>query len=234
MDESNLIFADRADAGRRLALELSDLRLDDPVILALPRGGVPVAVEIAERLNAPLEVVLVRKLGAPGYPEVALGAVVEGQPPHIVLNDDVMRWSGADDRYVEQEHRREIREMERRREVYVGSRQRLDLTGRTVIVVDDGLATGATMKAALGAVRGQGAGPIVVALPVAPQSSLAEIGSLADHVLCLHPARQFHGVGAFYRDFAQLTDEETVALLRRADARQTARPGAGSRPPERG
>ncbi|MDK3073492.1 phosphoribosyltransferase family protein [Sedimentitalea sp. JM2-8] len=214
MDDSLFQFADRADAGRRLAQELADLCLDAPVVYALPRGGVPVAAEVAARLSAPLDLVLVRKLGAPGNPEVALGAVVEGSPPHLVLNEDVRRMSGADERFVETARRRELREMARRRAAYVGDRPRLDPAGRTAIVVDDGLATGATMKAALGALRRQGAARIVVALPVAPESSLKEIAELADDVLCLHPARQFFGVGAFYRDFRQLTDAQTVAALR--------------------
>lgn len=214
MDDSLFQFADRADAGRRLAQELADLRLDAPVVYALPRGGVPVAAEVARHLSAPLDLVLVRKLGAPGNPEVALGAVVEGDPSHLVLNEDVRRMSGADDRFVQDAQRRELQEMDRRRAVYVGDRPRLDPAGRTVIVVDDGLATGATMKAALGALRRQGAARIIVALPVAPESALAEIEDLADDVLCLHPARQFFGVGAFYRDFRQLTDAQTVAALR--------------------
>jgi predicted phosphoribosyltransferase len=214
MDDSLFQFADRADAGRRLAQELVDLRLDAPVVYALPRGGVPVAAEVARHLSAPLDLVLVRKLGAPGNPEVALGAVVEGDPPHLVLNEDVRRMSGADDRFVQDARRRELQEMDRRRAAYVGDRQRLDPAGRTVIVVDDGLATGATMKAALSALRRQGAARIVVALPVAPQAALEEIADLADDVICLHPARQFFGVGAFYRDFRQLTDAQTVAALR--------------------
>lgn len=214
MDDSLFQFADRADAGRRLAQELADLRLDAPVVYALPRGGVPVAAEVARHLSAPLDLVLVRKLGAPGNPEVALGAVVEGDPPHLVLNEDVRRMSGADDRFVQDARCRELQEMDRRRAAYVGDRPRLDPAGRTVIVVDDGLATGATMKAALGALRRQGAARIVVALPVAPQAALDEIADLADDVICLHPARQFFGVGAFYRDFRQLTDAQTVAALR--------------------
>lgn len=214
MDDSLFQFVDRADAGRRLAQELADLRLDAPVVYALPRGGVPVAAEVARHLSLPLDLVLVRKIGAPGNPEVALGAVVEGDPPHLVLNEDVRRISDADDRFVQDARRRELQEMDRRRAAYVGDRPRLDPAGRTVIVVDDGLATGATMKAALGALKRKGAARIVVALPVAPESALDEIADLADDVICLHPARQFFGVGAFYRDFRQLTDAQTVAALR--------------------
>ncbi len=215
MHTAPFIFPDRAEAGRLLARALDKDRPDDPIVYALPRGGVPVAVEIAEHLKAPLDLILVRKLGAPGQPEVALGAVVEGDEDAPVINDRVRRISGADDRYLETTRLQAVQEMRRRRASYLGTRPRLDPSGRTVIVVDDGLATGATMKAALGALRRQGARRIIVALPVAPLSALDDLAPLADKILCLQPARHFLGVGAFFSDFHQLTDSETRDLLNR-------------------
>ena len=219
MGDSFLNFADRTDAGRQLAERLAALEPENPVIYALPRGGVPVAVVIAERLRAPLDLVLVRKLGAPQNPEVALGAIVEGDTPETVLNDDVRRASGADDAYIARIRTRELDELKRRKRMYLGDRPRQDPSGRTVIVVDDGLATGATMKAALIALKRQGAARIIVALPVAQHSALKDIATQAGTVICLHPAQHFHGVGEFYLDFHQMTDEETIGLLRQYWAR---------------
>ena len=192
------------------------MSLIHPIVYALPRGGVPVAVQVAGRLNAPLDLVLVRKIGAPGNPEVALGAVVEGTPPQTIINEDVKRLSGADDAFLERARAEKLAELDLCRVRYMGERSRIDPSGRTAIVVDDGLATGATMKAALIALKRQGAERIVVALPVAPAEALAEIAEQADTVICLNPARNFRGVGAFYRDFHQLTDEETIGLLRQS------------------
>lgn len=207
-------FADRTDAGRQLAAQLLALSLDRPVIYALPRGGVPVALEIARALHAPLDLILVRKIGAPGAPEVALGAVVDGNSPRTVINEDVRMTTGADDAYLQRARQRELIELERRRALYLGNRAQLEPTGRTAVIVDDGLATGATAKAALIAIKGQGATKIVLAIPVAPEATLAELRQHADIVICLHPARSFRGVGSFYEDFHQLTDEETIGLLR--------------------
>ncbi len=219
MGDSFLNFADRTDAGRQLAERLAALKPENPVIYALPRGGVPVADVIAEGLGAPLDLVLVRKLGAPQNPEVALGAIVEGDTPQMVLNEDVRRASGANDAYIASVRARELDELKRRKQMYLGDRPRQDPAGRTAIVVDDGLATGATMKAALIALKRQGAARIIVALPVAQQSALKDIAEQADEVICLHPAQHFRGVGEFYRDFHQLTDEETIGLLRQSWAR---------------
>jgi len=213
MDDLTHGFLDREDAGRQLAERLAVMELRRPLIFALPRGGVPVAVEVAQRLKAPLDLALVRKIGAPGNPEVALGAIVEGDEAQVVINEDVRRLSGADIEYLEDAYAEQLVELERRRKRYVGDRTRLSPKGRTVVVVDDGLATGATMKVALTALRRNGAARIVVALPVAPVRALEELGDYADDVVCLTPATEFRGVGAFYRDFHQLTDEETIALL---------------------
>ncbi len=209
-------FADRSDAGRQLAARLLPLVLHKPVVYALPRGGVPVALEIARLLRAPLDLILVRKIGAPGAPELALGAIVDGANPQTVINEEVRRRSGADDIFLERARERELVELERRRVRYLGNRKQVNAAGHTAIIVDDGLATGATMKAAIIAMKRQGADKVCVAIPVAPVEALAPIEEQADLVICLHPAENFHGVGAFYDDFHQLTDEETVGLLRQS------------------
>jgi len=208
-----LTFSDRADAGRQLAEVLLALELDQPLIYALPRGGVPVAVEIAKALHAPLDLMLVRKIGAPGNPEVALGAIVEGASQEIVINESVKRLSGADEAFITQAVADQRAELERRKKRYLGDRPRLDPKGRTVVVVDDGLATGATMKAGLIGLKRGNPARIIVALPVAPKEALEEISEQADDIICLHPATAFRGVGGFYRSFNQLSDDETVALL---------------------
>ncbi len=186
------------------------------MIYALPRGGVPVALEVARALNAPLDLVLVRKIGAPGQPEVALGAVVDGEIPQTIINEDVRQMSGADAAFIGRARARELAEIERRRTLYLQGRPRIEPRGCTAIVVDDGLATGATAKAALAAIKQQGAVHIILAVPVAPQGALLDMKGHADDIICLVPAATFRGVGSFYADFHQLTDEETIGLLRQA------------------
>lgn len=208
------MFKDRSDAGRQLAERLAELDLHDPVIYALPRGGVPVAVEVAKRLQAPLDLVLVRKIGAPGWPEVALGAVVDGEDPQTIINEDVFAATGSDAAGLERARRSELAEIERRRKRYLGDRPRISPSGRVAVIVDDGLATGATAKAALAAVKRQGAAQTVLAVPVAPADSIAEMRGLADVVVVLHAPAQFWAIGPFYTDFHQLSDEETTELLR--------------------
>jgi putative phosphoribosyl transferase len=230
MGDSFAQFSDRADAGRQLAERLAALRLEEPLVYALPRGGVPVAVEVARRLGAPLDLVLVRKIGTPGNPEVALGAIVEGATSQPVINEKVRRISGASDAYLDAARTKELAELERRRKLYLGDRPRMEPAGRTVIVIDDGLATGASMKAALLALRRGGCARIVVALPVAPIQALDDLSDLADEVVCLHPARTFYGVGGFYRDFHQLSDAETVALLDAAERPHASNPGPRRQP----
>jgi len=210
------LFADRAEAGRRLAASLVARNFTDPVVFALPRGGVPVAVEIAKALSAPVELLLVRKIGAPGASELALAAVVDGEQAQTVVNEDVARLTGAGSAYLERARQRELDEIERRRAAWLGDRPRVSAKGRTAIVVDDGLATGATAKAALRALRGQGAARIVLAVPVAPVETLREMRAEADEVICLEASESFRGVGAFYGDFHQLSDEETLGLLQAA------------------
>lgn len=206
-------FGDRAEAGRLLAARLAARRPDNPAVFALPRGGVPVASEIARALRAPLGLVLVRKIGAPDEPELALGAVVDGAEPELVLNDHVVAATGADAAFIEAARRRELAEIERRRDLYLAGRPQPDPRGRTAIVVDDGLATGATARVALRALRRRGAARLILAIPVAPPESLDALRGEADEILCLVEARPFHGVGQAYGDFHQLSDAEVVALL---------------------
>jgi predicted phosphoribosyltransferase/dienelactone hydrolase len=213
MEQMALTFDDRADAGRQLAEAIAAMELDHPLIYALPRGGVPLAVEVAKMLHAPLDLLLVRKISAPGNPEVALGAIVEGATREIVINKDVRQLTGADEDFLVQGVASQRAELERRKELFLGDRPRLNPRDQTVVVVDDGLVTGATMKAALSALKRNFPKRIVVALPVAPKAALEEISDHADDIICLHPATSFRGVGGFYRDFHQLTDNETVALI---------------------
>jgi len=210
MHDRDRTFADRSEAGRELAARVLRLDLEAPVVLALPRGGVPVGFEIARALQAPLDALLVRKIGAPGHNEFALGAVVEGDPPIVVLNEDVPK------RFLPHVHReaeREAAEIERRRQSLRGGRPLTALAGRTAIVVDDGIATGATFRAALKATKKLNAAKVIAAIPVAPADSLRAIEDLADHVVCLATPEPFYAVGLHYGDFTQTTDAEVVALL---------------------
>lgn len=207
-------FADRGDAGRRLGQRLQQLELPEPVVLALPRGGVAVGLEIARLLNAPLDVVLVRKIGAPGHRELAAGAVVDGDPPELVLNEDVIHSYGIRPSYLEAEKQQQLAEIARRRTLYLGERPRASVTGRTAIVVDDGIATGATMRAALRAVRRWRPRELVLAVPVASPEILDRLAGDADRILCLDPDPDLMSVGEHFADFTQVEDHEVVAMLR--------------------
>jgi putative phosphoribosyl transferase len=210
------MFQDRADAGRQLATRLLHLKDKHPVVLALPRGGVPVGFEIASALGAPMDLVLVRKIGAPWQPELAIAAVVDGGEPQIVKNLDVMLAMGLTDDFVEEEATLQLKEIERRRQIYLGDRARADLKGRTVILVDDGIATGATARAALKAVRRAGPGRLVLAVAVAPPDTIEKLREEADEIVCLSAEAYFGGISMFYADFHQVGDEEVVDLLNRA------------------
>lgn len=207
-------FADRHDAGRRLADRLEQLELTDPVILALPRGGVPVAFEVAERLQAPLEVVVARKLGAPFQPELGIGAVAEDGEP--IFDELLVRRLGLSDQALDELVVRERAELERRIEHYRQGRALPDLTGRDVVVVDDGLATGVTARAALRALRPHHPGMLLLAVPVGAPASVEQLDVDADEVICLHAPPSFTAVGQWYRDFEQTDDATVVDLLARA------------------
>ncbi|RDK10892.1 phosphoribosyltransferase [Cupriavidus lacunae] len=221
-------FADRREAGQYLGRHLAELgfgaaRLGQPaLVLALPRGGVPVAYEVARALDAQLDVLLVRKIGAAGYPELALGAVVEGDAggggPHTVVNDDPWARRAVESGSFDAERGRQLDEITRRQQRYRGGAPVPARAGRTVIVVDDGVATGATMRAALEGVRMAGAARVVAATPVGAQDGLASLSAAADEVICLNTPPSFGAVGAFYLDFSQTSDEEALALLRAAAA----------------
>jgi putative phosphoribosyl transferase len=217
----NLMFRDRADAGRRLAERLAAMALSDPVVLTLPRGGVPVGAEIAKALGAPLDVALVRKIGAPGQPELAVGAIADGDDPEIVLNHKVVRELGLNEDYVAAEATRELATIERRRREYQALRPALEYAGRDVIVVDDGVATGMTMQAALRHIRRRAPRRLIAAAPVASREGLAMLRKEADEVVCLAAPRGFGAVGSFYAVFTQVSDEEVAALLEEAGARRT-------------
>ena len=207
------LFADRHDAGRRLAERLGHYRDHAPVVLALPRGGVPVGFEIARALDAPLDIVLVRKLGAPGHEELGIGAIADGEHPLGILNDEMLRALEIPQGYLDRTIASELAEIRRRETVYRGGRAAIPVKGRTAIVVDDGLATGSTMRVALRSVRRAEPARVVLAVPVAPADELAALASEADDVVCLMTPDPFRAVGCFYRDFSQTSDAEVVRLL---------------------
>ncbi|HEX3487296.1 MAG TPA: phosphoribosyltransferase [Micropepsaceae bacterium] len=215
-------FRNRADAGRALASALSSYKSQNPIVLALPRGGVPVAAEVAEQLAAPLDIILVRKIGAPIQPELALGAVVDGGRPIIVRNPDVIRLTGTTESQFQAICDEELAEIERRRRLFLGSRQPLNPEGRVAIVIDDGIATGATMRAALLVTRMRNPKKLVLAVPVAAPSTLEELRPEVDDIVCLASTEHFEAVGYFYADFRQLTDEDVSEILARVSAGQTA------------
>ncbi|HUE08027.1 MAG TPA: phosphoribosyltransferase family protein [Acidimicrobiales bacterium] len=213
-------FRDRLDAGRHLAEALvrTDLRTRKVVVAALPRGGVPVAFEVAERLGAPLDVLVVRKLGVPFQPELAMGAIGEGGV--LVANPDVLRSAGLGSKDLEEAERRERPELEHRAALYREGRSRADVRGRCVIVVDDGIATGSSVRAACHVVRALGAARIVVAVPVASRMAVTDLRSECDDLVCLEAPDPFFAVGEWYRDFSQTRDDEVIGLLRRSALNQ--------------
>jgi putative phosphoribosyl transferase len=210
------VFRDRRDAGIKLAKELAGYAdRDDVVVLGLPRGGVPVAFEVAKALRAPLDVFLARKLGVPGHEELAMGAISSGGVR--VLNEEVVRSLHIPEQEIERVTAIEREELERRERAYRGDRPRRDVRGQTVIPVDDGLATGASMRAAVQALRQAEPAAIVVAVPTAPAETCAEFESEVDQVVCAVTPRPFFGVGAWYADFSQTTDQEVRELLEQAE-----------------
>jgi putative phosphoribosyl transferase len=220
-----MAFEDRVDAGRKLAAALASYKDKAPAVLALPRGGVPVAAEIAAALAAPLDLILVRKIGVPDNSELAMGAVVDGATPIVVKNEDIVQLCGISESKFKSVCDRELKEIERRRLKYLGGRERTNLAGRTAIVVDDGIATGATMRAALQATRMRNPGKLILAVPVAPTETLAILRKDVDDLICLEDYEAFGAIGYYYLDFRQVSDEEVIETLKKfpaSNARTTA------------
>lgn len=217
-----MYFKNRAEAGQKLAAALARYKSSRPIVMALPRGGVPVAAEVAEALGAPLGIILVRKIGAPQQPELAVGAVVDGQNPVIVRNPDVLAWTHTSEAQFQQICKQELAEIERRRKVFLGNRAPLNLEGRVTIVIDDGIATGATMRVALEAMRKHNPKKLVLAVPVASQHALRELRALSDEIVSLTDLGTAGAVGMFYDDFEQLSDSDVTHVLDRLSAPRAA------------
>ncbi|HEX7116152.1 MAG TPA: phosphoribosyltransferase family protein [Steroidobacter sp.] len=214
MPEDRLLrFHDRHDAGQRLAAALKARAPEEPVVLALPRGGVPVAYEVAQALHAPLDVLLVQKIGAPGYEEFGIGAVVDGTQPQLVLNAQAVAALSVSPTYVDQECGRQLEEIERRRRLYCGEAPAIDVHERSAILIDDGIATGATMLVALRALDKARPKRKIVAVQVAAPEVLVKLADAADEVICLSAPAEFRAVGQHYEDFTQTSDEEVIELL---------------------
>lgn len=215
------IFENRQKAGIELAEKLIQYKDQDPVILALPRGGVPVAAEVAAFLNAPLDLILVRKIGVPWQPELAMGAVVNGGAPIVVRNVNVIRIAGISEDEFSRVSDEQLAEIERRRERYIGDHSRIDITGKTAIIVDDGVATGATTRAALRATRMRKPKKLVLAVPVGPTDVMAMIREETDEVICLQERDDFGAIGFYYLDFRQVDDQEVTETLARFPEHKT-------------
>jgi len=213
------MFRDRDEAGEALAERLGAMTLSDPVVLALPRGGLPVALPVAERLKAPLDLLLVRKIGVPGHEEFAAGAVVDGDVHQVVFNTNVLAMIGMSEAQFRDRVDAKLAEIEDRRTRYLGDAVPVPVEGRTAVVVDDGIATGATVKAALRGLRRRNPKAIVLAVPVAPSDALTEIAPLVDEMVCLEVPEPFHAVGAHYRHFDQVDDMQVVSMMTAARKR---------------
>ena len=212
-----MTFRDRKAAGQQLASALAAYRDAGAVVLALPRGGVPVAVEIAAKLQAPLGLLIVRKLGVPRQPELAMGAVVSGDPPVVVRNDAILALAQVSEAEFATVLERELAEAQRRIARYMGKREQPPITGRLVILVDDGMATGASMRAAVQALRQQGPRGIVVAVPVAAPSSVAELRPQVEDLVCIETPSDLGAIGFYYADFSQVSDAEVIEALAHLD-----------------
>lgn len=213
--EETTYFQDRVDAGRQLAARLSHYRNQNPVVLALPRGGVVIGYEVARALQAPLEVLAARKLGAPQHPELGIGAIAPGGV--LVLDDQAVRWLGISDKQLDQVIAKETQEMQRRQQLYQGDRPLPPLQDRIAIVVDDGLATGVTARAALRSVRQQQPRRLILAVPVCAPEAAQDLQAEADEVICVSSPSNFRAVGLWYRDFTQVSDAEVLDLLKKAE-----------------
>jgi len=211
--EADLLLADRTTAGRALGERLATMHLADPIVLALPRGGIPVGLEVARALQAPLDLLLVRKIGVPFQRELAVAAVMDGTEPVIVVDESIRAEAGIPQSYIDQQALIELAEIERRRRVYLGNRAPLPIAGRTAIIVDDGIATGTTVRAAIKGLRCRQPARIVLAAPVAPPDTVAHLRGEVDELVCLVQPEVFRAIGLFYRDFHQLSDDEVVHAL---------------------
>jgi putative phosphoribosyl transferase len=207
------IFKDRKEAGQLLAEEVARRGYTDAVVLGLPRGGVPVAAEVAAALKAPLDVILVRKIGAPIQPELAIGAVVDGDAPDTVRNEELIRELGLSEEEFQMEAQRQLKIIEARRKLWVSGRPRISVKGKTAIIIDDGIATGATVRASVHAVKKQGPKQTIVATPVAPLETVEALRQEADDVICLETPEYFGAIGFFYIDFSQVSDAEVSKIL---------------------
>jgi len=235
------MFRDRQDAGEKLGTSLGPLQLQDPIVLALPRGGVPVGAEVAKILKAPLDLVIVRKVGAPGNPELAVAAIVDGDPPDVVLNREIVEAYALGNSALRVLIARERPELERRRAVYRGKGLPLSVAGKTVVIVDDGAATGTTMKVAIRALKRRSPRKIVVALPVAPPEVVDELAQEADLTICLNQPARFRALSYYYGNFPQLSDSEVLDVMasaradrRNAEARRRSDARTANRPHEAG
>jgi putative phosphoribosyl transferase len=213
MYPDDLSFRDRAEAGRQLARQLMTHAGQNPVILALPRGGVPVAFEVARALRAPLDLIFVRKIGAPGHAEFGLGAVVDGDHPQVVLNEYALGYVKVPLGYIEAETERQLQEIDHQREHYLAGRRPVDVEGRVAIVIDDGIATGGTVRVALKGLSRARPAQLILAVPVAPADAIERLRTEADDVVCLLTPEPFYAVGEHYDDFRQTSDQEVTTLL---------------------
>jgi len=215
-------FSDRVEAGKRLASALRDFAGKNGIVLAIPRGGVVVGYEIAKALSLPLDVIIPRKIGAPDNPELAIGAMTEDGT--IILDDNLITYIGVQRDYIKAESERQKHEIERRLKLYRQNEPYPSLKGLDVVIVDDGIATGSTMKAALASVKNRGASTVTVAVPVGPPSTIKELKKQADRVVCLYTPEYFQAIGQFYTDFNQTTDEEVIQLLKRNKQKSREKP----------
>lgn len=210
-------FLNRTEAGKALAKELAQKEYEDPVILALPRGGVPVGIEVVRTLRAPMDLVMVRKIGVPSQPELAAAAVVNGDHPQIVVNENIAKHAGLSHQDIERLAHTQLEEIQRRRGIYLKDRASIPINGRTVIVVDDGIATGATVRASLKAIRKNGPAKLILAVPVASPETVEQMRKEVDELICLLQPAGFYAIGAHYTDFGQTTDEEVIRLMDEAE-----------------
>jgi predicted phosphoribosyltransferase len=213
-----MTFNDRREAGRKLAEALRHYRGKDAVVLALPRGGVPVAAEIAAALDAPLDLLLVRKIGVPWQPELAMGAVIDGEEPITVRNEDIIGLASVSDADFDAAAQRELEEIERRRKKYIGERPRPEIKDHVAIIIDDGIATGATVRAAIRGLKRKGPEKVVLAVPVAPPSTVETLREEVDELICLEAPEMFRAISLYYRSFEQVNDEEVTRILDSARA----------------